>query len=111
MRIQDMTFPDQPEVVLRTIRYHDEDVEAFFLVVDALKANALFDFMDNKGDKDMKKVRGADFKIIAAVCCKDDGTPLYTEDQAKKLPAPVKTQLATIAIEVNMPQKDGTPKN
>ena len=111
MRLEDITIPEQPEVVQRTVTYKDQEITAFFRVVDALKAQGLFDYMDAKGDRDMRKVRSADFRIVAAVCCKEDGSDLYTEDAAKKLPAPLKVQLAKIAIEVNIPQTEGTPKN
>lgn len=111
MRLEDLTIPEQPEVVQRTVSYHDEDIVAYFRVVTADKAQSLFDYMDAKGERDMRKVRSADFRIVAAVCCKEDGTDLYTEEQAKKLPAPLKIQLAKIAIDVNIPQTEGTPKN
>jgi hypothetical protein len=111
MRLEDLQIPEQPEVIQKEVEYKGQTVTAFFRVVDALKAQGLFDYMDAKGERDMKKVRSADFRIIAAVCCKEDGSDMYTEDTAKKLPAPLKVQLAKLAIEVNVPQSEGTPKN
>jgi hypothetical protein len=111
MRLEDIAIPEGPEVVQREIEYKGGTVSCCFRIVDAAKAQSLFDYMDAKGERDMKKVRSADFRIIAAVCCKEDGSDLYTDDQARKLPAPLKVLLAKHAIEVNVPQDEGTPKN
>ena len=111
MRLEDITIPEQPEVVQRTVEYHGQEIVAYFRVVNAEKAQGLFDYMDSKGERDMKKVRSADFRIVASVVCKEDGSDLYTEEQARALPAPLKVQLAKHAIEVNIPQSEGTPKN
>lgn len=111
MRLEDIQIPEQPEVVQRAFEYKGAEVVAFFRVLMAGTAQNLFDYTDQKGEKDMKKVRTADYRIIAAVCCKEDGSDLYTEEQARKLPAPLKYEITKIAIELNVPQTDGTPKN
>ena len=111
MRLEDIQIPEQPEVVLRKIEYKGSEIDGYFRILMAGTAQNLFDYSDAKGEKDMKKVRTADYRIIAAVCCKEDGTDLYTEEQARKLPAPLKYAITKIAIELNVPQTEGTPKN
>lgn len=111
MRLEDLVIPESPEVVQRDIPYKGDTVTAYFRIVNAETAQRLFDTLNSKGDRDWQKIRGADYRIVSAICCKEDGSDLYSEDQARKLPAPLKFQLTKAAIELITPQDEGTPKN